>query len=77
MKNFAKSNTPMFQDTLHADGSKTYDTVYGMITIDRPYVVGEIENFLVGKINKQRFNYLVEQGKITQDEYNKIIRVID
>jgi hypothetical protein len=48
-----------------------------MITIDRPYVVGEIENFLVGKINKQRFNYLVEQGKITQDEYNKIIRVID
>ena len=76
MKNFAKSNTPMFQDTLHADGSKTYDTVYGMITIRKDLVM-YVEAFLLGTIKKAVFTLLLEKGKITQDEYNKIIRVID
>jgi hypothetical protein len=77
LKNFAKSTAPMFQDILHADGSKTYDTVYGMITIDRKFVVDEIENFLLGKTKKMRFTHLLSFDEITQNEYDKIIRIID
>ena len=76
MKNFVKSDTPMFQDILHADGSKTYDTVYGMITIKKDSVMA-VEAFLVGGIKKAVFTLLLEKGKITQDEFNKIIRIID
>jgi hypothetical protein len=77
MKNFKKTETPLFQDIVHADGSKTYDTVYGMITINRPFVVDLIESFLLGQIQKMRFNYLLQDGSITQQEYENIIRIID
>jgi hypothetical protein len=77
LKNFSKETTPMFQDVLHADGSKTYDTVYGMITIKRKFVVDEIEKFILGETRKLRFSHLLSSDEITQDEYDKIIRIID
>jgi hypothetical protein len=66
-----------FNDVVHADGSKTYDTVYGMITIDRKFVVDEIEDFCLGKTKKLRFSHLLEFNEITQDEFNKIQHIID
>jgi hypothetical protein len=75
LKNFVKNDTP-FQDIINADGSKTYDTVYGMITIRKDLVM-YVEAFLSGTIKKAVFTLLLEKGKITQDEYNKIIRIID
>jgi|APGre2960657404_1045060.scaffolds.fasta_scaffold158810_1 hypothetical protein len=77
LKNFKKSVTPTFQDILYADGSKTYDTVYGQITIDRPSLVNEIENFLIGKMSKIKFQQLVTDGKISEEEYNKVMRILD
>ena len=78
LKNFVKSTAPIFQDTLHADGSKTYDTVYGMIHIDRPYVVHMIEMFLSGQLtDKMGFYTLLKDGLINPEECSKIMRVID
>jgi hypothetical protein len=69
----------MFQDIIHADGSKTYDTVYGMIKVDRPYVVQLVEDFLLGKIKDKMVYYdiYLKNKLITFDELEKIMRIID
>jgi hypothetical protein len=79
LKNFAKSTAPLFQDILHADGSKTYDTVYGMIKVDRPYVVQLVEDFLLGKIKDKMVYYdiYLKNKLITFEEVEKIMRIID
>ena len=79
MKNFIVIQSPMFQDIIHADGSKTYDTVYGMIKVDRPYVVQLVEDFLLGKIKDKMVYYdiYLKNKLITFDEVEKIMRIID
>jgi hypothetical protein len=79
MKNFTVIQCPMFQDIIHADGSKTYDTVYGMIKVDRPYVVQLVEDFLLGKIKDKMVYYdiYLKNKLITFDELEKIMRIID
>ena len=72
----------MFNDTLHADGSKTYETLnYGYITIENPSLVKEIENILAG--NHQGWSYLpilqkfVDDGLDTRNEISKAIKILD
>jgi hypothetical protein len=79
MKNFTVTQSPIFQDIIHADGSKTYDTVYGMIKVDRPYVVQLVEDFLLGKIKDKMVYYdiYLKNKLITFDELEKIMRIID
>jgi hypothetical protein len=79
LKNFVISTAPMFQDIIHADGSKTYDTVYGMIKVDRPYVVQLVEDFLLGKIKDKMVYYdiYLKNKLISYDELEKIMRIID
>lgn len=76
LKNFVINITPDFQDITHEDGSKTYDTVYGMITIRKDLVI-YVEGFLEGVYKKSVFSLILEQGDMSQNEYNKIIRIID
>ena len=70
-------NQMQFNDILHEDGSKTYDTVYGPIHIERTFVVDQIEDFLLGKVNKLRFVYLVTNNDISSKEYEQIMAIID
>jgi hypothetical protein len=79
LKNFTVIQVPMFQDILHSDGSKTYDTVYGKIKVDRPYVVQLVEDFLLGKIKDKMVYYdiYLKNKLITFDEVEKIMRIID
>jgi hypothetical protein len=79
MKNFTEIQCPRFKDIIHADGSKTYDTVYGMIKVDRPYVVQLVEDFLLGKIKDKMVYYdiYLKNKLITFDELEKIMRIID
>lgn len=78
LKNFTISTEKdKFNDILHGDGSMTYDTVYGPIHIKRPFVVNEINSFLLGHTKKARFVLLLEDSIIDQKEFEQIMTIID
>jgi len=79
MKNFKINTAPAFQDVKHADGSKTYDTCYGPITINRPDVVKFVDMICEGKIHfpKVMLDMIYQKGWISKEELSKIIRIID
>lgn len=78
LKNFTISTEKdNFNDILHEDGSMTYDTVYGQIHIKRPFVVNEINCFLLGHTKRSRFALLLEQLIIDQKEFEQIMTIID
>lgn len=72
-----KKNETPYQDFLHKDGGKTYDTVYGFIYISQAWLVDEIEGYCLGQWKRERFLHLLERGQITQVEYTNIMRIID
>ena len=87
MKNNTKGNlinsyAPKLKDTLHADGSKTYETWnYGYLTIKNPVIVKLIEKQL--SINGFGWYYMdaiqkfVDEGKDIYNEFEIAIRILD
>ncbi len=72
----------MFNDTLHSDGSKTYETHNrGYITIRNPKLVQEIEKILNG--NHMGWSYMptllrfVDNELDTYNEIQKAITILD
>lgn len=72
----------MLKDTLHSDGSKTYETLnYGFILISNPEFVKLIEKIL--KQNHTGWSYVpqilkyVNEGKDINKEYRKVLKILD
>lgn len=72
----------MFNDILHSDGSKTYDTLhYGPIKIMNPEFIKLIE-YVLSK-NYRGFSYIpvilefVESGKDINNEFENVLRILD
>lgn len=70
-----------FGDILHSDGSKTYNTMRGLITIKRPSVVLFIEQILneghMGWSYAPKIEKALTDGVITQEEFSNIVRILD
>jgi hypothetical protein len=71
-----------FNDIVHPDGSKSYDVVgFGHIKIERPSVVQIIEDIL--KCGYTGYGYVpavdehLSKGNISQEEYGKILHILD
>ncbi len=70
-------------DILHEDGSKSYYIHYAdkYIKIERAEVVKIVEDILAqnfyGWGYMPTLNKLLESGKITEKEYNQIVRILD
>lgn len=82
MKLFQKQDTTNgFGDITHTDGSKTYNTQRGMITIKRPSVVSFIEQILseghMGWSYAPKVEKAFTDGDISQEEFSNIIRILD
>jgi hypothetical protein len=82
LKNFQVTPYPdCFKDVLHADGSKTYDTCYGKITIQRPEVVSLVEQILSQSHLGYDYHLTLEgafkTNRITFEEYQQIFRILD
>ena len=83
MKNFQVDVVPYpgFNDVVHTDGSKTYDTYRGKITIERKVVVDFIEDILSSNFVGWGYMPLLDQakgeGRITREEYLKICNILD
>lgn len=87
MKKFNKKNVytvyaPKFNDTLHADGSKTYETCnYGFITIKNPNFVNLIKQQI--KIDGSGWYYMdtlirfKDSVQDIYDEFQNAMRILD
>lgn len=71
-----------FNDTLHEDGSKTYETLHnGYITIKNPEFVSLIEDLL--KKDMRGYSYIpyimkfIKDDKDIYNEYKNVLRVLD
>lgn len=75
-------HAPILNDTLHADGSKTYDTCnYGFITIKNPEFVKLIEKQInidgFGWYYMEAIQKFVDAGKDIYNEYENALKVLD
>lgn len=81
MKTISLPPYPTINDAIHADGSKTYDTCRGLITIERKVVVDFIENILASNYIGWGYMPLLDkasgEGRITREEYLKICNILD
>ncbi|NPD44659.1 hypothetical protein [Lentimicrobium sp. S6] len=75
-------NPPKLKDTLHANGSKTYQTCYyGFITIKNPAFVKLLDQ----QINLDGFGFyyvgaiqnFVDTGQDIYNEYRNVLRILD
>lgn len=81
-KNKQQMKANAFNDTLHPDGSKTYQTLYrGYITIENPEFVKEIESILEGNYTgwgyMPRLEKFVSEGKDVYNEFQKVVFILD
>jgi hypothetical protein len=82
MKNLVQSIPyPGINDIIHPDGSKTYDTCRGPITIQRKVVVDFVEGILSSNFVGWGYMPLLDQAKgegiITREEYLDICNILD
>jgi len=82
LKNFKPvPSIDCFKDVTHADGSKTYDTCYGKIKIQRTEVVSFVEQILSqGHLGYSYYPILedaLKDNRITFEEYQQIFRILD
>ena len=87
MKNIKKVNViniyaPKLKDTLHADGSKTYETCNnGYLTIKNPELIKLLEEQLsmdgYGWYYVDAIQKFVDAGKDIYNEYEIALRILD
>lgn len=84
MKNFTITlDAPQLNDITHEDGSKSYELSFdrGYVHIERPSVVKFIDQVLtegyVGWGYMDRIYKAKKSGIITEEEYKKILRILD
>jgi hypothetical protein len=82
MKHFQVSTTNPFGDITHPDGSKSYKRIYGdFIYIKRPEVVELVEEILTKGFTGWAYVPVLDKAlndnKITKDEHEKIMMILD
>ena len=82
MKTIFTLPAPDSNDITHADGSKSYQLFHGeYIDIERPIVVEFIDSILnedhAGWSYMKKIQYAYDTAFLTEDEYRKIITILD